>query len=49
MTKKGHQKFWEIDEIFRGNAEIFWETPKKRSLKNVGEKFGPPFLEFWIR
>jgi len=25
MTKKGHQKLWEIDEIFGGNAEIFSE------------------------
>jgi len=22
-TKKGHQKFWELDENFWGNAEIF--------------------------
>jgi len=23
MEKKGHQKFWEIDDIFGGNADIF--------------------------
>jgi len=23
MTKKGHQKFWKIDDIFWGYAEIF--------------------------
>src|SRR6218665_845624 len=31
--KKGHQKFWEIDEISWGNADIFLETPKKGPSK----------------
>ena len=36
MTKKkGRQKFWEMDEILGGNADI------KRSWK----KFGPPVSE----
>jgi len=44
MTKKGHQKIWEIDEIFGGNAEIFQETPKKGRSK-ILPKFGSP--RFW--
>ena len=48
MTKKSHQKFWEIDDNFQENAEIFRETPKKgRSI--ISEKICPPFLKFWIR
>src|SRR6218665_1770796 len=31
--KKGHQKFWEIDENFGGNAELFSGTPKKGRSK----------------
>jgi len=47
--KEGHQKFWEIDDIFGGNAKKISETPKKRWLKIFIEKFGPPFQKLWIR
>src|SRR6218665_977802 len=49
MTKKGHQKFWEINEHFLGgNAEIFSRTPKKCRSK-ISAKIWPPVLKFWIR
>jgi len=31
MTKKGHHKFREIDEIFLGNVDIFSGNAKKGS------------------
>src|SRR6218665_2455643 len=39
-SKKGHQKFWEIDEIF-GNADIFFGKRLKKSFKNVGKNLHP--------
>src|SRR6218665_797806 len=44
MTKKALQKFWEIDEILLGNAEIFPETPKKGNYKNSA-RISPPVSE----
>ena len=42
--KKGHQKFWEIDDNFGGNIEIFLETPKKGGSK-ISAKIWPPNSE----
>jgi len=37
--KKGRQKFWEIDEIFREMLTFFRETPKKgrEKIKILGK------------
>ena len=40
MTKKGHQKFGEIDKPFWENAEIFSGTPKKGRSK-ISAKIAP--------
>jgi len=45
MTKKGHQKFWEIDEIFGEMLKLFFGKRLKRLFTNFGKKFGLP--RFW--
>jgi len=43
--KKGHQKFWEIDDIFGGNQKCrhFFGKRQKKSFKNVGKNLAPRF------
>src|SRR6218665_3540712 len=49
ITKKSHQKFWEIDDNFGGKCwHFFWKR-----LKMVAQKFRkkfapPPFMKSWI-
>jgi len=45
MTKKkGHRKFWEIDEHFFGKYRNFFENRLKKGVEKFRAKFGPPRL-----
>src|SRR6218665_4043278 len=44
MTKKGHQKFWEIDNFLGEMRKFFRETPKKGRNK-ISSKIWPPVCE----
>jgi len=44
MTKKCHQKFWEIDDIFWGNANFFGKHLRK-IVQKFRKKFAPPDSE----
>jgi len=43
---KGHQNFWEMDEMLGGNVKIF---RLKSSLTNFGQIPPPVYEVFWIR
>jgi len=46
MTKKGHQKFLEIDEIFGGKCRNFFSGTPKKGRSKISAKFGPPVRKF---
>ena len=46
MTKKqGHQKFWEIDDIFGEKCRNVFGKRLKKVVQNFRQKFGSPVSE----
>src|SRR6218665_614742 len=43
--KKGHQKFWEIDEHFLGEMQKFFDKRLKKVVQKFRQKCGPPVSE----
>ena len=40
--KKGHQEFWEIDDIFWAKSRNFFGKRLKKVVQKFRQKFGPP-------